>query len=112
MKKMTIAWTITMILIFGSLTAFGLMYKSKRINSIMEESILNKTKEYTKKFSALLPVENETIKITVESLIEEGFNPQLEKGCRGYAIITQKDEEYSYKSFIKCPDYKTEGYEE
>ncbi len=55
--------------------------------------------------------------ITIESLVEKGYLPSQydqfgEKKCQGYSNVYQDESnEYNIKTFIKCSNYVTEGYE-
>lgn len=112
MRKITIVWTITLLIIVGGLTVIGLKIKNDNITNIMETDLVNKAEKYMGLYPGLFPKTGEVFKITNEELKTDGYNAELEDDCDGYIIITGKEVGFEYKAYIKCPDYITEGYEE
>lgn len=112
MKKITIVWTITLIIIVGGLTAIGFKIKSEKIDNIMETSLVEQTEKYLGLYTNLYPTLGNTTKITYEELLNQNYDANLEEGCTGYVIIENTNMGFQYKAYINCPDYTTEGYEE
>lgn len=112
MKKIMIVWTIVLIIIVGGLTFLGFKMKEKNIYDVLESSLVEQGKKYLGLYPGLYPSSGKTLRITNEELIEDGYDPKLEKDCVGYLEVTASQVGYDYKGFINCPDYKTEGFEE
>ena len=112
MKKLTIVWTIFLIVIVASLTIFGLCMKNAEKSNIMEESLTKKSEQYLNLFVSKYPRLGNQIKITSEELIEAGYNPDLNADCTGYVIVKNTNMGFKFYPYVKCLDYKTDGYEE
>ncbi len=110
MKKFTIIWTLTLILIVGGLTVIGLNIKKENIGNISEKSLIEQAKKYLGLYTSLYPTKGSTLKLEGEKLKDEGYDPKLEKDCIGYVIISNEDMGFQYKAYVSCPDYVTEGY--
>ena len=112
MKKITIVWTIILIMIITGLTIIGFKIKADNIDNIMEESIIKQTEKYFGLYPSLYPSKGNSKTMKVEELINNGYDPELEEGCTGYVTITNGDMGFKYDAYIKCPDYTTKGYDE
>ncbi len=110
MKKLTIVWTITLVLIVGGLTVFGLNMKKNNIGEISEESLVTQVKKYLGLYTAQHPTNGGEKKFTADQLKEDGYDPELSDECSGYVIVKAESMGYSYKAYVKCPDYVTKGY--
>lgn len=111
MRKITIAWTLLLVTIFAGLTLIGFRIKKETINTLMEDEVLKQTEKYLGLYTKEFPTLGNEKKITVEELIEKGYDPKLESGCDGYTIVKNTEMGYKYHSYIKCPDYTTNGYQ-
>lgn len=111
MKKITIVWTITLLIVVGGLTAFGFKLKAEKGDSIMEKSLVTQAEKYMGLYVNLFPQKGKTFKITNEELKQDGYNAELEKDCDGYVVISNDDGGYKYKAYVKCPNYTTDGYD-
>ena len=115
MKKLSVVWGILLILIFGMLTTFGVLYTKKiRPYKDMENMLADLTKKYVEiEFS--YPQNGEELIITLEQLKEKSLLEELKHNdevCDGYATIKKSKGVYEYKGYVKCSDYKTKGYQE
>lgn len=111
MKKMTIIWTITLVLVVGGMTAFGFYLKSHNVDNIMEDSLVKQAEKYMNYYVGLFPEKGKTFRLDVNDLRDEGYDTGLEKDCVGYVIVSNENMGFRYKAYIKCPNYTTEGYE-
>lgn len=117
MKKMNlylIIWGIIIVIIISLLTAFGFVYKDKsKVYKDLEEKIVEAEKKYVDaKF--LYPQSGQVIKNTVEELKEANYLDNFmvnDKECDGYVEVYLEGTVYKYKSYIKCDNYETKGYE-
>lgn len=112
MKKITIIWTITLVIIVTGLTIVGFKIKNENINNIMEEELMKQAEKYLGLYPTLYPPLGETATFSAEMLKDEGYDAKLEDGCVGYVVVENKNSGFSYKAYVKCPDYTTEGYSE
>ncbi len=110
MKKITIIWTLTLIVIVGGLTFIGFKIKSENKDNVLESALITQTEKYLGLYVGKYPKLNENIKITYEELQEEGYDAELGVNCTGYVIIENNNGEYEYDAFVKCPNYTTDGY--
>lgn len=115
MKKLSIVWGIILVLIFGMLTTFGILYTKKvKPYKDMERKLVDQTKKYVEiEFS--YPQNGEEIKVTLEQLQGKTLIDELkhdDKVCKGYATIKKNGIAYEYKGYVKCNDYTTKGYQE
>lgn len=113
MKRISIVWGLLLVLIVIGLTAVGFLYKSKSSDyKKLESELVNLAEKYVEaKF--LYPEGNESLKITLDELKEEGYLQELKKDedtCDGYVILSHKDFAYDYKGYIKCSKYTTKDY--
>ena len=114
MKKLSIVWGILLVLIFGMLTAFGILYTKKvKPYKDMEKNLVDLTKKYVEiEFSYTQNGEVTTItleQLKAVSLIEELKHD--DEVCKGYATIKKNGVAYEYKGYVKCNDYTTKGYQ-
>lgn len=78
----------------------------------MEDEIVKQTEKYLGLYTNLYPKLNNSTKIEVSKLIEEGYDPKLETDCDGYIIIKNTEMGFRYYPYITCPEYTTDGYAE
>jgi len=112
MKRMIIAWTLLILIIFTGLTFIGFRIKKETINDLMEEELVKQTEKYLGLYTNLYPTLGNQIKITAEKLSDEGYDANLETNCTGYVIIKNTEFGFKYKAYIKCPEYTTKGFVE
>lgn len=108
MRRLTIVWGIVMIIIFGSLTTFGLVYK-KQVKAYKDKEL--ELEEFAKKYvnDNLLNNETETIHITKEELLDFSHMEEVKVGediCDCYVKV----KDYNFKAYLKCASYETKGY--
>lgn len=115
MKRLSIVWGITMLIIFGSLTAFGFFYKSKTSKyKELEEYLVKSESKYVNDFF-LFPKGKDILKTSKAELIEKGYLESLEvdgETCDGYVMVQDTGTTFKYKAYIKCDNYVTKDYEE
>lgn len=114
-KRIYGVWTVIVIMIFVLLTIFGFLYKNKtNVYKELEQKLIAAEKKYVDaKF--LYPQGNEKLKITVNTLKENGFLDSLEinnEDCDGYVTIKKKNAVFEYHGYISCKNYKTKGYDQ
>lgn len=112
MKKITIVWTIILIIIVGGLTIIGFKIKSEKIDNIMESSLVETSKKYLGLYTGEYPKMGNKTVLTNEKLKDFGYDAKLEKGCDGYVVIENSEMGFTYKAYIKCSDYTTKGYKD
>lgn len=110
MKKITIIWTVTLLVVVTGLTIFGLKIKKDNVGNFSEDALVEQTKKYLGTYPALYPTKGNELRLSGEKLKDEGYNPELEKDCVGYVIIKNTDMGFKYEPYVKCPDYITKGY--
>lgn len=114
MRTISIVWGVFLVLIFGLLTTFGVLYKNKmKPYKDMERSLVDASKKYVEiEFS--YPQDGSSLKISSADLQEKASLPELKHDddvCEGYAVVKKKSGAYDYKGYIKCPSYTTKGFE-
>ena len=112
MKKITIVWTLLLIMIVACLTFIGFRVKDTQISNVMEEVITKSCEKYLNLYVSLYPKLGSEVKITVDELINAGYNPNLNDGCTGYVVVKNNNMGFKFYPYVKCPDYITEGYEQ
>lgn len=118
MKKMNIylvIWVIIIVILVALLTVFGFLYKDKnKIYKELENKIVEAEKKYVDaKF--LYPQGNQVLKTKIEELKNEKYLEDTkvnDEDCTGYIEVYLDGTVYKYKSYIKCDNYETKGYEE
>ncbi len=110
MKKIAIIWSISIVIIVGGLTIYGLFYKKNNIGNLSEEALVKQAEKYLGTYPAKFPLKGDLIKLTNEFLKDEGYNAELETDCSGYVVVKNEDMGYKYNAYVKCPDYVTKGY--
>lgn len=102
-----------MIAILVLLFCFGLVLEKKnKPYKEKEKELITISKIYTES-QVWLPKNNETVRITIDELIENGLIKPIkvkDDKCNGY-ILVKKKQVLEYKTFLKCTKYKTIGYE-
>ena len=111
MKKLILVWTLVIAAIIGGLTIIGLKIKERTIDNLNEQAIKTKAEEYLNLYVGNYPTKGNKITLTLDDLINYGYDPMLEEGCTGYVVVENKDMGYTFAPYIKCPDYITEGYD-
>lgn len=113
MKKITIIWTITLILIVAGLTVLGFKIKKENIDNIMEDALVEQAEKYLGLYPGLFPTLGNNIKLTAEELKDNGYDAGLSnENCEGYIIVENTNSGFKYHPYVKCSDYMTEGYSE
>jgi len=110
MKRITILWTIIILILIIGLTVLGLFIKNNNIDNILETTFETQVKSYLGEFPGLYPTTGNTAVVYSQELIDAGYDTGLDKDCKGYMIITSENITYKYDTFISCPNYTTEGY--
>lgn len=110
MKRIAIVWTITLIVIVAGLTVIGLKIKKDNVGNLSEDALVEQTKKYLGLYTGLYPLKGESLTLTNQKLKDEGYDANLDKECDGYVVIENKDMGFTYKAYVSCPDYETEGY--
>ena len=109
MKKTSIIWGLLLLLIFGMLTAFGILWKKKNMEYVdAEKKISDLVKSYK---DASTVATGETIPLKelqdLDLIDELKVNDET---CDGYVRIENKKGVYEYKGYISCANYSTKGY--
>ncbi len=112
MKKITIVWTIVLIIIVAGLTVIGLKIKNDNATNFMEDALVEQAEKYLGLYPGLFPPRGESITLKSEKLASDGYDAKLEENCTGYVTVDNTNSGFKYKAYIKCPDYTTKGYEE
>lgn len=112
MKKITIVWTIVLVIVVAGLTCIGLKVKEDNKSNIMEESLEKQAQKYFGLYPSLFPVRGEEKRMSADELKTKGYDAKLDEGCTGYVRVTNENSGYKYYGYIKCSDYTTKGYEE
>ena len=110
-KRIILVWTLIMVALIGTLTFVCMNIKKKEMGNLNAEAILEMAKKYYNYYVGELPVRESSKKITNTELIAAKHDPKLEDGCDGYVIVTNAQMGFTYKAYVKCPEYTTEGYE-
>lgn len=115
MKKLSIVWGVILVLIFGMLTTFGILYTKKvKPYKDMEKLLVDQTKKYVElEFS--YPQNGEKLNVTLEQLQGKELVEELkhnDEACDGYVTIGKNGVAYEYKGYVKCTNYTTKGYQE
>lgn len=111
MKKMTIVWTLTLLVVVGSLTTFGFKLKKEKGSNIMEKSLVTQAEKYMGLYPGLFPTKGNSFTVGADELKQDGYDAKLDSGCDGYVVITNESSGFKYNAYVKCPDYMTDGYE-
>ncbi len=115
MRRVSIIWGLLLVLIFGLLTTFGIIFNKKnKLYTDMEKDLEEATKKYVER-SFSYPKDKEELKVTYTELKDSKLIEELKvekEPCDGYVIVKKNDLVYKYKGYVKCPDYKTKNYEE
>lgn len=56
-------------------------------------------------------VVNNEMRLEYDNLLNSGYVSKMNDNCSGYVIVYPQDNNFSVKSYIKCDNYMTEGYE-
>ncbi len=103
MHKISVIWGCIMFLLVIGVTIVGFVYKNEtKKYKTFEKTIVDQASTYLKN--------NNLTKASLEELIENDavqLTEEYQKQCTGY--VTLKNE--NYKSYIKCQNYQTKGYE-
>lgn len=103
MRRVSIIWGSIMLLLVIGVTILGFVYKNEtKKYKAFEKSIVEQATTYLKN--------NNLTEASLEELIENEvieLTEDYQKQCDGY-VIQKKD---NYKSYIKCQNYQTKGYE-
>lgn len=110
MKKITIIWTLVLTIIVVCLTGVGYYLKKNNVDNILETTFENQVKNYLGMYPGAYPLDGNKVKITSDQLLEANYETGLDKECNGYVIVEAASVGYTYKTYISCPDYITDGY--
>lgn len=106
MKKLSIVWGLTMLIVFGSLTFFGFKFQEIKEYKFLEMDMKDYAKKYIKdqdNFEYKKP-----FKITLDELKKEYDDKKLTvKDCDGYVNVNKNFFGLKYKSYINCTKYET-----
>ena len=111
MKKNMVIWLILILILVGGLTVIGFKIKNdNKEYKTLEKKMADVAKSYYGEKPSLL--KNNGI-ITIQELSE--YDNTLvtkvnEEDCTGYIKTTSSMGIYDYKAYIKCDNYKTNGY--
>ncbi len=113
MKKIFFPMIIIAIVLVLGLTFIGYSLSTKnKVYYDLEDKIESSAKGYYSQYPEEFP--NSKTLITSVKLIESNFLDNLtnsEENCEGYVIVTNVNNFYKYKPFIKCEHYITKKYE-
>ena len=97
-----------MIIIFGSLTTFGFVYKKQiQVYKDKEKELESIAKNYVNDYSLYDGRGN--LNISKELLVNNDYIEDIkvnEEVCEGYVEV----KDYDFKAYIDCDNYKTKGY--
>lgn len=102
MKRITIAWTLILIIIIIGLTLFGFHLKKNELSSLMEKDLVKQTEKYLGLYTNLYPSFGQSKTITLDELIDNGYDPKLDDGCTGYVVIENTNMGFKYKPVVEC----------
>lgn len=112
MKKISIAWGILIVIVFGLLTYFALTWKnSTNEYKKLENTLVDSVKAYYES-KYKYPTGMEVITVTLNELKENNILSELryeDDLCDGYVDVAY-DNVITYKAYIKCSNYVTKGY--
>ncbi len=111
MKKITIVWTIILVVVVAGLTIIGFNMKEKNVENILEKALQTQCEKYLGLYPGLYPNLGDSIKVTYSELVDKGYDAELGENCDGYVIVKNTNMGFTYESFVNCPDYVTEGYD-
>ena len=113
-----IALLIVVIIVNKNLRELGLVNSNsddkKYDYTVLEKKVEDSAVKYINKKG----IENDTtVTLTIKKLEQEKYLDNIydlkdkNKKCSGYVIITKKNNNLSYVSYINCYNYKTTGYD-
>jgi len=113
MKKMFITWILLMILMVGGLTFIGWHNIQRHgIYFSLERTMRLAAEEYFEMFNERLTGESVVSKETlIQQELIEGIDEELMR-CVGYVLATPRGRSHTFRSYIKCEDYTTRGFDE
>ena len=103
MKKITIVWSITLLLIVGSLTLFGFKYKSVSDYKKLEKEMVKSAKQYN--ISKNLNKKSIELKELIE--FDTNLNDYVVDDCNGLVELQKGIFSSYYKAKITCKSYKS-----
>lgn len=113
MKVISILWGMILFTLLILLTACALIFKHKsKIYEEVSNDFANQVKEYVET-NNLYPNLDSTIKIEDSELIDKNLMETIIVNgdtCKGYVIVSNKNDNYDYKPYIKCKKYITGNY--
>lgn len=115
MKNIYFVWGFVIILLLGTITFIGLNLTKKNneyktLENEIEESVENYLGEHLNEYP-----KSASKKIKISYIINNGYNINLntsDDSCDGYVVVKKENVGYTFKSYIKCHDYETDGYKE
>ena len=112
-NKLFIAWGVLVVILIVLLTVLGFMLKHKSGDyQDLENKLVDSAKKYVD-IQFLYPEEGQETKVLSSTLIENQYLDELKTNkdtCNGYVIVTFHNV-YKYQAYIKCNQYKTNGYQ-
>ena len=112
LKKISIIWGLMLILVFGTMTTFSLMWKKKNQGyKNLEKELVTKVEGYFEQ-EHKYPTGIEVVTIDLKELQEHDIIQELKYNddiCNGYVDVSN-DIVIKYKAYIKCNKYQTKGY--
>lgn len=95
-------------------TKLSILFPSGETYPQLENEVVEALKKYETKQIVSLNY-NEEIVINIKTLQNQNLLNKLvdqnNNNCSGYGTIIKKSQGIIYKAYIKCGDYKTDGYE-
>lgn len=112
MKKMVVCWVILVVGLVGVLTYIGFSYE-KSINDYkaLEADMVEAADTYIN-INNINTLGEESLIITDTLLTEANLiNMQVDNDeCNGYVEIKKSVNKTTYKAYISCKEYETDGY--
>ena len=111
-----IALLIVVIIVNKNLKELGLMNDNindkKYDYTILEKKVEDSAIKYIDKKNI---EEDTTLTITIKKLEQEKYLKEMKelksKKCSGYVVVTNKNNDLNYDSYLKCNNYITLGYD-
>ena len=111
-----IALLIVVIIVNKNLKELGLMNDNindkKYDYTILEKKVEDSAIKYIDKKNI---EEDTTLTITIKKLEQEKYLKEIKelksKKCSGYVVVTNKNNDLNYDSYLKCNNYITLGYD-
>ena len=114
MKHIYFVWGFIIVLLLGTITYMGIVIidKNKEYKSL-ENEIEETVEKYLGEHLNEYPT-NGSKKINISYIINKGYKINLtvnNDSCDGYVVVKKERVGYTFKPYIKCNNYTTNGYE-